>query len=32
MNTKTGKEMARERHQFMEEYLDRFFKEWKGLL
>lgn len=32
MNTKTGKKMAEERHQFMEEYLNRFFKEWKGLL
>ena len=32
MNTKTGHEMAEERHQFMATYLDRFYKEWKGLL
>jgi len=32
MNTKTGKKMAEERHRFMEEYLDRFYNEWKGLL
>ena len=32
MNTKTGREMAKERHLFMEEYLDRFYNEWKGLL
>lgn len=30
MNTKTAKKMAEERHQFMEQYLDRFFKEWEG--
>lgn len=28
MNTTTGKKMAEERHAFMEEYLDYFFKEW----
>ena len=32
MNTKTGKAMAEGRHRFMEEYLDRFFKEWEGTL
>jgi uncharacterized protein len=32
MNTKTGRKMAMERHRFMEEYLERFYKEWKGLL
>jgi len=32
MNTKTGKAMAEERHRFMEEFLDRFFKEWEGKL
>jgi len=32
MNTKTGKKMAEERHRFMKTYLDRFYKEWKGLL
>lgn len=30
MNTKTAKELAESRHQFMEEYLDRFFQEWEG--
>ena len=29
MNTETGKRMAEERHRFMENYLDQFFKEWK---
>jgi uncharacterized protein len=28
MNTDSGKSMAKERHKFMEEYLDQFFKEW----
>jgi uncharacterized protein len=31
MNTPSGKEMAVERHQFMEQFLDRFYKEWAGL-
>lgn len=30
MNTKTGRKMAEHRHQFMEEYLDEFYKEWNG--
>jgi uncharacterized protein len=30
MNTATGKAMAEARHQFMEEYLRRFFEEWEG--
>lgn len=30
MHTKTGKAMAEERHQFMVEYLERFYKEWDG--
>jgi len=30
MNTTTGKEMAVERHKFMEEYLNQFYKEWEG--
>ena len=30
MNTETAKKMAESRHRFMEEYLDRFFKEWEG--
>jgi len=28
MNTKTGKEMAKERHAFMEQFLSQFFSEW----
>ena len=28
MNTKTAKKIAEKRHKFMEEFLDRFFKEW----
>ncbi len=31
MNTKTGKNIAVERHQFMELYLAQFYKEWHGL-
>ena len=30
MNTKTGKLIAKQRHQFMEEYLDQFYAEWDG--
>ncbi|MGC9374845.1 MAG: HD domain-containing protein [Bacteroidales bacterium] len=30
MNTKTGKIMAEHRHQFMEQYLEEFYNEWKG--
>lgn len=30
MNTETGKKMAAERHIFMEQYLDQFYKEWEG--
>ena len=30
MNTKTGKRLARQRHQFMETFLDQFFGEWNG--
>jgi len=29
MNTKTAREMADERHKFMEQFLDRFFEEWE---
>ena len=29
MNTETAKEMAEDRHKFMEQFLDRFFKEWE---
>ena len=28
MNTETGRKMAEQRHQFMEQYLEQFFKEW----
>jgi uncharacterized protein len=30
MNTQTGKELAIERHAFMEQYLAQFFREWDG--
>ena len=30
MNTKSAKEIAMERHRFMEVYLDQFYKEWNG--
>ncbi len=30
MNTKTGKRIAKERHQFMELYLKQFYAEWDG--
>jgi len=30
MNTKTGKAIAEDRHQFMEVYLEQFLKEWEG--
>jgi uncharacterized protein len=30
MNTETGKKMAKYRHQFMEEFLSQFYKEWEG--
>ena len=32
MNTATGKKIAKERHQFMEYYLQQFYKEWNGQL
>lgn len=28
MNTESGKSMAKERHEFMENYLDQFIREW----
>ena len=31
MNTKTGKEIALERHIYMETFLKQFYKEWNGL-
>ena len=30
MNTATGRAMAEKRHQFMEEFLRRFYEEWEG--
>ena len=30
MQTRSGKEMAKERHQYMEGYLKQFYKEWEG--
>lgn len=30
MNTETGKKLAQERHQYMEGFLQQFYKEWKG--
>ena len=32
MNTKTGKDMAQHRHEFMEKYLEEFYKEREGTL
>lgn len=30
MNTKTGRQLAEQRHQFMEQYLQQFYQEWDG--
>ncbi|UCE92956.1 MAG: phosphohydrolase, partial [Flavobacteriaceae bacterium] len=30
MNTDTGRNLAEERHQFMELYLKQFYQEWEG--
>ncbi|GAO42601.1 HD domain-containing protein [Flavihumibacter petaseus] len=32
MNTATGRAMAQERHQFMEQFLNQFYREWEGKL
>jgi uncharacterized protein len=32
MNTETGKKLAEERHQFMKQFLDQFYKEWGNIL
>lgn len=31
MNTETGRRMAQQRHQFMEQFLNQFFGEWEGI-
>jgi uncharacterized protein len=31
MNTETGRKMAQQRHQFIELYLNQFFREWDGV-
>tara|TARA_B100000686_G_scaffold335815_1_gene404893 strand:- start:301 stop:951 length:651 start_codon:yes stop_codon:yes gene_type:complete len=30
MNTESGRQMAQQRHQFMKNYLEQFYQEWKG--
>lgn len=30
MNTEIGRKMAEDRHKFMQNFLDKFFKEWEG--
>ena len=30
MNTESGKKMAKERHEYMELFLEQFFEEWEG--
>ena len=32
MNTDTAKRLAEDRHQFMEQYLDQFYREWEGVI
>lgn len=30
LNTKTARQIAKERHKYLEQYLERFFAEWEG--
>ncbi len=30
MNTKTGRQLAEERHNYMEKFLEQFYREWSG--
>lgn len=30
MNTISGKKIAKERHEFMEKFLEQFYQEWGG--
>ena len=30
MNTQTGRNIAQERHVFMEKFLEQFYQEWDG--
>jgi len=30
MNTKTGKQIATNRHTYMEQFLEQFYAEWNG--
>lgn len=32
MHTQTAREMAQERHEFMQNYLEQFFNEWNGVV
>lgn len=32
MNTETGKKIAQQRHEFMETFLEQFYKEWSGVV
>ncbi len=32
MNTPTGRKLAEQRHQFMQEFLNQFYNEWQGII
>lgn len=32
MNTETAKDMAKHRHEYMEEFLKEFYDEWDGII